>query len=80
MKDLQRLQNALEQFNPANTINELTIQFKNIAQIVFNGRFVVNEIYEIFPIEIEFYFHDEEIKVSLNLRCTMWEIIFLISR
>lgn len=62
MKDLQRLQNALEQFNPANTINELTIQFKNIAQIVFNGRFVVNEIYEIFPIEIEFYFHDEENK------------------
>ena len=60
MKTLQRLQDALEQFIPANTVKELTIQFRNIAQIVFNGRFVVNGEYEIYPIDIEFYFHDEE--------------------
>ena len=33
---------------------------ENIAQVVFNGRFVVNGEYEIYPIEIEFYYHDEE--------------------
>lgn len=60
MKTLQRLQNALEQFIPAKTVNELTKQFKDIAQIVFNGRYVVNGEYEIHPIDIEFYFHDEE--------------------
>jgi hypothetical protein len=54
------LQEALEQFTPAYSVNELTQQFENIAQIVFNGRFVVNEEYEIYPVEIEFYFHDEE--------------------
>ncbi len=57
---LQRLREALESFSPANTVNELTAQFKDIAQIVFNGRFIVNGEYEIYPIEIEFYFHDEE--------------------
>lgn len=62
MKSLQRLQEALEQFTPANTISELTKQFKEIAQIVFNGRYVVNGEYEIYPIDIEFYFHDEENK------------------
>ena len=62
MKDLHRLQNALEQFIPADTVDELTEQFRNIAQIVFNGRFVVNGEYEIFPIDIEFYFHDEKNK------------------
>lgn len=68
MKDLQRLQNALEQFIPANTINELTKQFKDIAQIVFNGRYVVNGEYEIYPIDIEFYFHDEENKSIIEPR------------
>lgn len=62
MKTSQRLQNALEQFIPANTINELTKQFKDIAQIVFNGRYIVNGEYEIYPIDIEFYFQDEENK------------------
>lgn len=60
MRTVQRLQEALEQFTPANSVNELTQQFENIAQIVFNGRFVVNKEYEIYPIEIEFYFQDEE--------------------
>lgn len=60
MKTMQRLQEALEQFAPADTIDKLTMQFENIAQIVFNGRFIVNGEYEIYPIEIEFYFHDEE--------------------
>lgn len=60
MRTVQRLQEALEQFTPANSVNELTQQFENIAQIVFNGRFVVNQEYEIYPIEIEFYFQDEE--------------------
>jgi hypothetical protein len=68
MKNLQRLQNALEQFIPANTINELTKQFKDIAQIVFNGRYVVNGEYEIYPIDIEFYFHDEENKSIIEPR------------
>lgn len=62
MKTLQRLQNALEQFIPAKTVNRLTKQFEDIAQIVFNGRYVVNEEYEIYPIDIEFYFQDEENK------------------
>lgn len=62
MKTLQRLQNALEQFIPAKTVNGLTKQFEDIAQIVFNGRYVVNEEYEIYPIDIEFYFQDEENK------------------
>jgi len=62
MKTLQRLQKALEQFIPANTVNELTKQFEDIAQIVFNGRYIVNGEYEIYPIDIEFYFHDEENK------------------
>lgn len=60
MKTLNRLQNALERFTPSHTINELTTQFENIAQFVFNGHFVVNGEYKISPIEIEFYFHDEE--------------------
>lgn len=55
-----RLQEALEQFSPMGTVEDLTTQFEDIAQIVFNGRFVVNEEYEIYPIDIEFYFHDEE--------------------
>ena len=62
MKTLQRLQNALEQFIPAKTVDGLTKQFEDIAQIVFNGRYVVNEEYEIYPIDIEFYFQDEENK------------------
>lgn len=45
MRTVQRLQEALEQFTPANSVNELTQQFENIAQIVFNGRFVVNKEY-----------------------------------
>lgn len=60
MQIFSRLQQAFEQFIPAKSINELTQQFESIAQIVFNGRFVVNGEYEIYPIEIEFYFHDEE--------------------
>lgn len=60
METCQKLQETLEQFTPANSIDKLTIQFQNIAQVVFNGRFVVNGEYEIHPIEIEFYYHDEE--------------------
>ena len=60
METCQKLQETLEQFTPANSIDKLTIQFENIAQVVFNGRFVVNGEYEIHPIEIEFYYHDEE--------------------
>ena len=60
MKTLRRLQYILEQFTPADTVDKLTAQFEDIAQAVFNGRFVVNGEYEIYPIEIEFYFHDEE--------------------
>lgn len=60
MEACQKLQETLEQFTPANSIDKLTIQFENIAQVVFNGRFVVNGEYEIYPIEIEFYYHDEE--------------------
>lgn len=60
METCQKLQETLEQFTPANSIDKLTIQFENIAQVVFNGRFVVNGEYEIYPIEIEFYYHDEE--------------------
>ena len=62
MNRLQRLQDALEQFIPATTVDGLTNQFKCIAQLVFNGRYVVNGEYEIHPIDIEFYFHDEECK------------------
>lgn len=62
MNHLKRLQDALERFAPTNTVNGLTKQFEYIAQIVFNGRFVVNREYEIKPISIEFYFHDEENK------------------
>lgn len=60
METCQKLQETLEQFTPANSIDKLTIQFENIAQVVFNGRFVVNGESEIHPIEIEFYYHDEE--------------------
>lgn len=42
MNHLKRLQNALERFAPANTVSGLTKQFEDIAQIVFNGRYVVN--------------------------------------
>lgn len=62
MNHLKRLQDALERFTPANTVSGLTQQFEDIAQIVFNGRFVVNGEYEIKPISIEFYFQDEEKK------------------
>lgn len=62
MNHLKRLQDALERFAPANTVSGLTQQFEDIAQIVFNGRFVVNGEYEIKPISIEFYFQDEEKK------------------
>lgn len=51
MNHLKRLQNALERFAPANTVSGLTKQFEDIAQIVFNGRYVVNGEYEIYPIE-----------------------------
>ena len=60
METCQKLQETLEQFTPANSIDKLTIQFENIAQVVFNGHFVVNGEYEIHPIKIEFYYHDEE--------------------
>ena len=60
METCQKLQETLEQFTPANSIDKLTIQFENIAQVVFNGRFVVNGEYEIYPIEIEFYYQDEK--------------------
>ena len=62
MRTIKRLQNTLEEFKPADTISGLTEQFKCIAQVVFNGRFVVNREYEIKPISIESYFHDEENK------------------
>ena len=62
MNHLKILQNALERFAPANTVSGLTKQFEDIAQIVFNGRYVVNGEYEIYPIDIEFYFHDKENK------------------
>ncbi len=60
MQTLQRLRNTLNEFTPGNSVSELTKQFESIAEVVFNGRFVVNESYEIYPVEIEFYFHDEE--------------------
>lgn len=68
MNHLKRLQNALERFAPANTVSGLTKQFEDIAQIVFNGRYVVNGEYEIYPIDIEFYFHDEENKSIIELQ------------
>lgn len=68
MNTLRRLQNALEQFIPANTVSGLTKQFEDIAQFVFNGRYVVNGEYEIYPIDIEFYFHDEENKRIIEPR------------
>lgn len=66
METCQKLQETLEQFTPANSIDKLTIQFENIAQVVFNGRFVVNGEYEIYPIEIEFYYHDEEKRIIIE--------------
>lgn len=60
MKTPQKLKEVLEQFTPVYTIDGLTRQFEDIAQVVFNGHFVVNGEYEIYPIDIEFYFHDEE--------------------
>lgn len=60
MQTLQRLRNTLNEFTPGNSVSELTKQFESIAEVVFNGRLVVNESYEIYPVEIEFYFHDEE--------------------
>lgn len=62
----KRLKRALEQFVPASTVDEMTKQFEQIAQIVFNGRFVVNKAYEIYPIEIEFYFYDEAHKTIVD--------------
>lgn len=61
MNHLKRLQNALERFAPANTVSGLTKQIEDIAQIVFNGRYVVNGEYEIYPIDIEFYFHNTSV-------------------
>ena len=66
MNPLKRLQDALEQFTPANTVSGLTKQFEDIAQIVFNGRYVVNGEYEIYPIDIEFYYYDEENKSIID--------------
>lgn len=62
----KRLKRTLEQFVPASTVDEMTKQFEQIAQIVFNGRFVVNKTYEIYPIEIEFYFYDEAHKTIVD--------------
>lgn len=59
-KSMNRLQNALESFTPSDSIDGLTKQFEQIAQIVFNGRLIVNGKYEIYPIDIEFYFQDEK--------------------
>lgn len=56
----QRLKEALERFTPSSTVEGLTRQFEDIAQVVFNGHFTVNDTYEIHPIELEFYFHDEK--------------------
>lgn len=53
METCQKLQETLEQFTPANSIDKLTIQFENIAQVVFNGRFVVNGEYEIYPMNLQ---------------------------
>lgn len=60
MEKPQKLKEVLEHFTPEYTIDGLTAQFNDIAQVVFNGHFVVNGEYEIYPIDIEFYFHDEE--------------------
>lgn len=53
------LSSALTEFVPHDTIDELTAEFRSIAQSVFSGYFCVNNEYEIHPVDIEFYFHDE---------------------
>lgn len=60
MQPQERLKKILEDFTPSSTVEGLTRQFEVIAQAVFNGHFVVNDTYEIHPIDIEFYFHDEK--------------------
>lgn len=37
MKALQRLQDALEQFVPADTVDGLTVQFGSLAQLYLMG-------------------------------------------
>ena len=60
MNTTKRLKETLERFVPADTVAGLTRQFEEVAQVVFNGRFVVNGAYEIYPVDIEFYFHRED--------------------
>lgn len=74
MKNLQRLQNALEQFIPANTINELTKQFKDIAQIVFNGRYVVMVNTRFIQSILNSTSMMKRIKASLSLECIIKEM------
>ena len=60
MGTTKRLKETLEKFAPADTVAGLTEQFGEIAQVVFNGHFVVNGTYGIYPVDIEFYFHSED--------------------
>ena len=65
MKTPQKLKEVLEQFTPVYTIDGLTRQFEDIAQVVFNGHFVVNGEYEIYPI---YTFEDLNFFVEYLLR------------
>ena len=58
MGTTKRLKETLERFVPADTVAGLTEQFGEIARVVFNGRFVVNGAYEIYPVDIELPFLD----------------------
>lgn len=59
---MSNLTDTLKAFdgNRASNNEELEAMFKDIAKIVFyQGRFVINDEIEIYPTDIEFYFHSE---------------------
>ncbi len=52
---------ALSSYSNINDrIKELDKRFNDLSQVIFNGHFCVNGEYEIYPLDIEFYFHQED--------------------
>ena len=58
---LRAFQGATERASFEEKMKELANQFKSIAECVFfGGYFLVNQMRRIYPLEIEFYYHEEQ--------------------
>lgn len=58
---MQTLPELLLSFNPDKAdIDQLTVEFKKIAQAaIYGGYFLINNSYKIYILDVEFYFHSE---------------------